>query len=180
MREHLYPHEIARRAADAVPLNGFVYVLDLVEVELARQHHHIGELGVEAQRLDIGDGELGGDVHLKPYAAAIHYRSHIRCDDGVHPGSRGCIEGLPHRGKVFLIEDYVERKVALHPRLAADAHHFSEVVRAEVVGRMAAHIELPDTEIHGVRSALYGRAQALEIARRSHYFQFFTIQFLSD
>ena len=175
--EHFYAHELPAGALDALFDDGLVDVLNLVEVELTREHDHVRPLGIEAQGLNIGDGQLGGDVHLQPYAAAILDGRHIGGYNGVHARCLCGVEGFAHRVKVLLIKDYVESKVALDPRLAADSDDLREVFGAEVIGRMAAHIELPDPEIYGVSAALDGSVQAFEIARRGHYFQFFPIHF---
>ena len=54
-----------------------MYFFDLKEIELARKYYDIGELGIEAQGLHIGNAELGGYVHLKTDLAAICYGCHV-------------------------------------------------------------------------------------------------------
>ena len=168
------PDRLAGRAADVLTYDGVVDLPDLIEIEFAGQHDDIGKLGVETQGFGIGDRQLRGDMDFQTDFAAVHYRRHVGSDDRVHSCGGGCIQGLAHRLEILLIEDYVEGHVALDPGLAADAHDLGKVFRAEIVCRVAAHIQMPHPEVDGVRSALYGRVQTFEIARRSHYFQFIT------
>ena len=117
-------------------------------------------------------------MYLQANLATVLYGRHIRGYDGVNPRRLGGLQRLAHRIQVLLIQDDIEGKVTLHPRLAAYAADLRQIIRAEVVSRMRAHVQLSHTEVNGVRSALYGGVQAFEIACRSHYFQFFILHVL--
>ena len=150
-------------------------LLDLTQVKLARQHDHIGEPRVEAQRLDIRDVELRGDVDLKPDLPAIGDRSHVGRDDGIHSGGLGGVKSLPHRSQILTVQDNIQSHVGLDTIFPTDLHYARQVVRSEIVRRMRAHVQVADTEIDGVRPALNRRVQAFEIARRGHYLKFLLV-----
>ena len=173
--EHFHPHQVPGRSGDMLPGNSVADVLHLVQVQFARQHNDIRKLGVELEGEDVGDAQLGGDMHFQAYLAAVFYGRHIGRDDRVHTCGLGCVQGLAHSVKVFLVQDNVKGHIALDPCLAADAAHLIKVRRAEIVGGVGAHIELPHAKVDGVRPALDGCAQAFEVAGRSHYFQFLLI-----
>ena len=54
----------------------------LVEVQLARKHHYVGPLRVEAHGLGIADAQLRGDMHLHAYAARVEDRRDVAGDNG--------------------------------------------------------------------------------------------------
>ena len=150
-------------------------VFYLVEIEFPRQHHHIGEPGIEAQALNIGDAELGGDVHLEADLTAVCYGCHIGGDDGIHPGILCGIERLLHVRNIFRIKADVQGKIAFDSGFTADTRYLREVSRCEIVCRMRTHIQLADSEIHRIGSSLNRGAKAVETARRGHYLKFFLV-----
>ena len=98
-----------------------------------------------------------------------HIGSYYRRDAGLARR----LEQLAHRFQVFVIEGYVDRQIALDARLAAYPAHLGKVFHRKIVGRMRPHIQIADAEINRVGAALDGGLQALEIARRGHYFKTF-------
>ena len=69
--EHLYLYQLAARTANSLLHNSLMYLLHLSKGKLPCKHHHICILGIETQRLQIGDIQLGGDMHLNSYRARI-------------------------------------------------------------------------------------------------------------
>ena len=175
MRKHLYAHQLPARAFDALAHYRVVDAFHLVQIQLPREHDHVGELRVEAKGLGVGYGQLGGDMNLHPYAACVGDCRHVGGDNGRHACLVGGVERDAHLIQVFGIQHYVEREVGFDSSLTADAHHFVQVLRSEVVGGMAAHIQPSDSEIYRICPSLYSGTQALEIACRGHYFQFFPV-----
>ena len=94
--EHLNSDEFSARAFDAFAHYGLVDGFDLVQVKLPCEHHHIRKLRIEAQRLGVGYGQLGGNMDLHPYLPAIGYRCHIGSNHGRNACLPGCIESLTH------------------------------------------------------------------------------------
>ena len=56
--------------------------------------------------------------------------------------------------------------------LATSSGNVAKVVYCELIGRMRAHVQLADTEIHRVGTSLYRCNEALSRAYRRHYFKF--------
>ena len=75
--EHLDAYELALGSADVLLLYLAIDGCHLVHIEFAGKHHDIGKLGIEAQRLNVGDIELGGEMHLYADAVAIGHHRHI-------------------------------------------------------------------------------------------------------
>ena len=109
--EHLELHGATGRSADAFPRHGFADGLHLIETQLAGQHHHVGEPAVETERLEVGNAQLRGDVHLDPELARTGDGRHIGGDHGRDTGVAGGDQGLAHRGQVFVVEGDVERQI---------------------------------------------------------------------
>ena len=172
MTEHLDADFPAGRTADDFAVDGFPDGPHLFQAQLARQHDHVGELAVEAQALYVGNTELRGNVHLQAQAAGFVDGGHVGTDDGAHAGFPGGEQGLAHRRKVFIVEGVVESQVGPHAVFTAYPAYLFQVVRRKIVGGARAHVQLPDTEVNGIRTALDGSLQAREIACRSHYLQF--------
>ena len=170
--EHLYTHKLTGRALDAVPQDGLVNILHLVQIQFPGQDDHIRKLGIEAQRLHIGYAQLRGDMHLHTYLTAVHYRSHIRSDDRVHAGRLRRVQCPVRRFNVFLIKDNVQCQVSLDAILPAYSDNLRQILRLEIIGRMRTHIQIADPEIYRVSTTLNGCHQTFKIARRRHYLQF--------
>ena len=171
MAEHLDLHRPARRAADSFAGDGIADRADLLQPDLPGQYDHVGELAVVAQGLAVGNAQLRGDVYLQAQPPGFRDCGDIRGDDGAYARFAGRLKRPAHRGEVVVVEGDVEGQVAAEPVLPADPADFLQVFRREIVGRVRAHVELPDAEIHGVGATLDGGLQAFEVACRSHDFQ---------
>ena len=145
-----------------------VYLGHLVHVELAGQHHHIGKLGIEPERLDVADVELGGEMHLLPHTAAVGHHGHIGGDDGGDAGLVGGIHDGVHGSDVLTIDDGVHGEVGLDVVATACLSDEPQVVDGEGVGRVGTHIELADTEVYTVGTCLDGGLQTLVRAYGCH------------
>ena len=144
-----------------------------MEIQFPRQDDHIGELRVEAQRLDIGDAELGGDMDLETDFPAVEDGGHVRGDDGIDSRRlRGIQRGV--RGlEVISEQGDIQGHIGPDTVLPADARHFRQVLLGEIVRRAGAHVQVPDSEIDGVGPAFDRCEETLEVPRRRHDFQFF-------
>ena len=71
MAEHFDLDLSAGRTADVFGDDCVVDGSDLFEREFAGEHDCVGELGVEAHSLDVGDVALGRNVHLDATLAGI-------------------------------------------------------------------------------------------------------------
>ena len=175
MGEHLNTNWLACRANDGLLNDRLVDGSDLIHVQLTRQDHDVGELRIEAQGFDIGDIQLGGEVHFDPNATSIEHGSHVRSDDGGDLGSLGRINNLAHQAQVFVINNGIDREVTLHPVVTADGGNLMEVFGGEVIGTLGAHIEAFDTEVDRVSAGVDGCHQGLIGAHRCHYFVIFAV-----
>ena len=128
----------------------------LLHVELARQNRHVGKPGVEAQGLRIADVELRGEVHLDALLPTVGHHGHVGGDDCAHAGLRGGVDDLVHALYVAVVDDGVDRQVALHAPLAAHGGYLAQVVEREVIGRVGAHIQFVHAEVDGVGPGLKG------------------------
>ncbi len=146
--------------------------LHLVHAQLARQHYDVGKLCVEAQRLDVADVELGGEVHLLPHLAAVHHDGHVGGDDGGDAGLLGGAYYLAHLLEVLAVDDGIYGEVGLDVLLGAGGGDFLQVVDGEGGGRVGSHVELLNAEVYGVRSGIDGGSEAFPRAHGSHYLIF--------
>ena len=153
--------------------NGFVDGFYLMEVQFAGQDHHIGPLGVKAEGFHVGNAELRRDVHLQADFPAVQDAGHVGGDDGIHPGGPGGVQRLIGGLQVLSVEGDIQRHVGLDAVGAADAHDFRQIPPGEIARRMRTHVQVPDSEVHGIRPAFDGGGEAVETAGRRHNFQFF-------
>ena len=171
MAEHLDADLLSRRPADMLFLHLTEDVSHLLHVQLTRQHHDIGKLGIEAQGLDVGDVELGGEVHLLSHAVAIGHHSHIAGDDGRDTCLMGSVDDLMHQGDILAINDGVDREIALDAMLLTSGGHLFQVVDGEGGGRVGPHVQFLDAEIYAVGPSLDGCCQRLARAHWRHNFK---------
>ena len=157
------------------PHNEGVDLAHLVEAQFARQHDHVGELRVEAQRLDVGYAQLRGDMHLQADLPRIEDRGHVRGDDGVYAGLLRQVQHPPGLVHLLVIKRDVQGHVALDAVFTADAHDLRQILRLEIVRGMRAHVQVADTEIDRIGTALDRSRKTLEIARRGHDLQFLPV-----
>ena len=109
---------------------------DLVQVQFTCQNHYIGKLGVEAQRLNVGYAELGGNMHLQANLPAIEDARHVGSDDCIHTRGLCGIKGLICRLKILPVKGDIQRHICLHAIFTAYSHNFREVLPGEIIGRM--------------------------------------------
>ena len=159
MTEHLDAHGLSMWTTDILLHYLPVYLRHLVEVQLAGQHHHIGKVGIEAQGLDIGNIELGGEVYLLPYLGAVGHHRHIGGDDGADASLVCGIHHLPHRGHVAIVDDGVEGEIRLDAMFITCQGNLLQVVDGEGISGVRPHVELSDAEIHSIGTRLYGSHQ---------------------
>lgn len=114
MGEHLDFDQLALRAADVVLDDLAVDGGHLFERELAGQHHRVGPLGEEADRLGVRDVALGRDVDLDPHAPCVEDCGEVGGDDGVDPLGAGAVDDGVHVGHLILVDHRVDRQVGLH------------------------------------------------------------------
>ena len=169
MAEHLDFYPLARRAAHVLLLYLPVDGGHLVEVELARQHRHVGELRVELQRLDVGYVELRREVHLHSHAAAVRDDGHVACDYRRDARLLGRVYYGSHVADVAVVNHGVHRQVRLYSLGGARGGYFAQVVNGERVGRVRSHVEPPYAEVHRACPGLYRGLQALAAAHGRHY-----------
>ena len=169
MGEHLYADELPARATDALAADGFADFPDLRESELSGEDDDVGELRVEAQRLEIGYRKLCRDVDFEAYAAGVGDYRHVGGDDGIDSRFQSGVEKPPGLGNFPVEKRYIESEIRLDAIGLAYAADLREVLRREIGGGARAHIEVSDAEIDGVGPALDGGDEALEGARRCHY-----------
>ena len=136
MAEHLDLYRTARRTAEALTVDGFPDGLHLVQVELAGQHDHVGELAVETQAFQVGDAQLRGDVHFQSAGAGGGDGRHVGADHGADTGFGSGIEHFPHGRQVLVVERDVEGQVAAQAVFPADRADLAKVFQCKVVGGM--------------------------------------------
>ena len=174
MAEHFDAHQLSRWSLDLLLYNLVVDVLHLPHIQFSSQHHHIGKLSIELQRLHIRYVQLRAEVHLLSHLLAIHHHCHVASNHGRNLGFLGCIHYLVHRVEVLTVDDCIHREIALQSRFLTNGSDVLQVVNAKGTRRMGAHIELSDAEIHGIRTSMDCRRQTFSRPHRSHDFKIFT------
>ena len=114
MTEHLDTNQFALRSTDVLLLYLTINLCYLVEIQLASQYHHISKLGIELQRLDVGDVQLGGKMHLHTLLSAIGHHRNIAGYDCRNLSLHSSIDNLVHQLYVLAIDNGVHRQIALH------------------------------------------------------------------
>ena len=176
MAEHLDADGLARRTEDGLgAMDGLVDVAHLVHIELARQYGDVGKLRIEAQGLDVGDVELGGEVDLQADLPAVAHHGHVGGNDGRDARLARRIEYLAHGGEVVVVDDRVDGEVGLDSVLGADGDDLPQVANVEVIGRMGPHVEPAHAEIDGVGTRLDGRGERLVAAHGGHDLVLFAV-----
>ena len=101
--EHLHSQTLPARASHIPALQLLGDGCNLLKAQLTCQHNHIGPLGVELRRFNIGDIALGGDMHLHTHLATIHNGCHIGCDNGIDTLLYGSVDNLTHRLHLVIV-----------------------------------------------------------------------------
>ena len=169
--EHLDAHQLSAGAADVFVDDVAVDFLHLFQVELACQDDDVGEAGVEAQGLDIGDVELRGEVDFLSDAVAVVHDGDVGGDDGRDARLACGVADVAHEGDVFVVDDGVDGEVALHAVRVAGGGYLAQVVDGERAGRAGTHVEVLDAEVDGVCPGLYGGGQRFARADGGHDFK---------
>ena len=154
MAEHLDAHTLSAWSAHILLFYLPGNLGHLCEIELTCQHHHIGKLCIEFQRLYITDVELGGEMHFLTDAAAVVHHGDITGDNGSDARLVCGIDDGVHGVDVLAVDDGVDGEVGLDAMSLALGGDMPEVVDGERVGGVGTHVELSDAEIHGVGTSL--------------------------
>ena len=169
--EHLYPYELAPRAADLLALDDVVDVAHLGEIEFTSQHHDVGKAGVEAEGLGVADVELRAEVYLLPDGVAVAHHGHVAGDDGRDAGVVGGIDNLAHERHVLVVDDGVDGEVALNAVCGGSGGYLAEVAEGEGAGRAGTHVQVAYAEVDAVGTSLNGSRQRLARAYGGHDFK---------
>ena len=132
--EHLDADALPLGTADVLLLDAPMDGSHLVEVEFAGQHYHIGKLGIELQRLDVGDVQLGAQVYLLTNAVAVGHHRHITGDNSRDTGLLGGIDDGVHLFDVLAIDDGVDREIRLDAMISTGLGDLMQVVDGEGIG----------------------------------------------
>ena len=157
--KHLNADLFTRGATNMCFFHLTVDLRHLIHIQLTRQYHHIGKLGIELQSLNIGDIKLGREVYLLSHLITIGHHSHIRGDDGRDACLLGGINDLMHQRDILTIDNRVHRQVALDAMCITGLSHLLQVIDGECRGRMRPHIQLLNTEVDAVSTSLDRRCQ---------------------
>ena len=169
MTEHLNAHQLSVGSADVLLLYLLEDISHLVHVQLTCQHHHVGKLGVELQRLGIADVELCRQMNLLSDFTTVRHDSHVRRNDSRNLSLLGSIDYLAHQLYVLVVDDGVDGQIALHAVLGTDGSNVVQVVDGEMIGRVRAHVELLHSEVDTVGTCLYGSLKAFTRTHGRHY-----------
>ena len=173
--EHLDTDGLTSRADDGLLYDRLMDGSDLVHIQLTCQDHDVGKLCVEAQRLDVGDIELGGEVDFDTDTTRVEHGCDVGSDDSRHVGSLRRVDDLTHERKVFVVDDRIDGKIALDVMLTADRRDLIEVFGGEVIRTLRAHVEAFDTEVYGVSTRVDSRHERLIGAHGGHDFVIFPV-----
>ncbi len=144
------------RAAQIIGDDLLADLADHGEVELSSEYDAITELGVEFERLVVGDGELGREVDFEAELAGFEDASHVGGDDSIDFLFGGFFEQGEAELEVVIVEKGVEREVAADAGGVAAAHDFFQVLKVEGAAGTGPHIELGEAEVDGVGSGIDG------------------------
>ena len=133
MGEHLDTDGLTSRADDGLFDDRLMDGSDLVHIQLTCQDHDVSELRVEAQRLDVGDIELGGEVDFDTDTTRVEHGRDVGSNDSRDVGSLRRVDDLTHECKVFVVDDRIDGEIALDVVLAADRRDLMEVFGGEVI-----------------------------------------------
>ena len=145
----------------------------LFQIQLTGQYYHICKLRVEFQRLRIGDIQLGGKMYLLPYLTGIIHHCHISCNYRRNYRFLGRIDNGMHQRDIFIIDNRIDRQVALHPVLVTRTGYFPQIINRKCISRTGTHIQVFYTEIDRIGTCLNSRSKRFARTDRSHYFKIF-------
>ena len=131
MTEHLDTDLLTAGTTDMFLFNLTIDLSHLIHIQFTCQHHHIGKLGIELQRLDIRDIQLGGEMHLLSHPITIGHHSNIRGNDSRDSSSLRSIDNLMHQRNILAIDNRVHREVALDTMLIAGLGNLTQIINSE-------------------------------------------------
>ena len=175
MGEHLDTDGLTSRTDDGLLDDRLMDGSDLIHIQLTCQDHDVGELCVEAQRLDVGDIELGGEVDFDTDTTCVEHRGDVGSDDSRDVSILRRVDDLAHELKVFVVDDRIDGEIALDIMLTADRRDLIEVFGGEVIRTLRAHVEAFDTEVYGVSTRVDSRHERLIGAHGGHDFVIFPV-----
>ena len=169
--EHLDTYPLTARSADILFTDMTVNFRHLLQIQFARQHHHIGKLGIETQSLHIRNIQLRGQMHLLSYLPGVAHHSHIGCNHR-RDTCRFCrIHNGSHQGDIVIVDNGIYRKVTFHTMLITGLGNLPQIVNGKGIGGTGTHIQVFDTEVNRVRTRLDSCGKRLARAYRSHDFK---------
>ena len=131
MAEALDSEGLAARAPYVLALYGLGNVSDVVERQLASEHHDVGELRVKAKGPKVRNAQLRRKMHGKPERAGALDHGRVRRDDGGNARFGGALAQAVHDLERLLLDDAVERERSLGAGVAATQNDFGEIVERD-------------------------------------------------
>ena len=172
--EHLNAYEFSGRSAYMVTPDGVVDVTHLLHVEFTREDNDISKSGVETERFDIGDVELGTEVNFDPNAAGIGHGGNVTSDNSGDASLLCRVNDGAHLVKVGVVDDGVDSEVGFDMAFLTECGDVSQVVKGEVAAAVGTHVQSFDAEVDGVGTGAQSGGKRLLAANGCHYFKVIT------
>ena len=176
MCKHLDTNQFASRTGNLLFNDLLIDFGNLLQVQLTGQHHHIGKLGIELQRLHIRNIQLGRKMYLLSDTVRITHGSHIRRNDGRDFRRLRRIDNLAHQSQVFPVNNRIDRQITFNPVFLTDRNNLAQIVCREIIGRTRTHVQSFNAEVDRVGTSLNSRHQRFIRTYRRHYFKIFFVQ----
>ena len=106
----------------------------LFEIKLTCKHHDIGKLCIELQCFDIGDVQLGTEVHLLSLLVAISHHSNITGYHRTYPGLFSSIDDGVHGFDILTIYNGVDGEITLHTMRLTLLGYLPQIIDGEGIG----------------------------------------------
>ena len=142
----------------------------LLHLQLTGQHHHVGKLRIEPQRLDVRDIQLCRQVHLHALLPAVCHHGNVAGNDRRYLRLHSGIHYLVHRVDILAVDNGVHRQIRLHTRCITLGGNIAQIVDGKVVGRVRTHVQLLHAKIHRVSACLQCRSQGVATPHGCHDF----------
>ncbi len=172
--EHLDTHRLARRAEHRSRADLAVDGLHAVERQFTGENDNVGPLRIHLHRLDVGNIGLRGDMHLHALAPGAGYGRRIGRNYGRDARLGRSVDNIVEQRYVVVVDDSVDGKICLHPRMRAERCYAAEIVESEIGARPRTHVEPLHSEVDGVGSGPDGRLKRLIGTHGRHYFKILT------
>ena len=173
MSKHFDAYRFTCRAGDVLPLDFPVDVGYLVEIEFPGQYDDIGVPGVEFESLDIGDIELGRQMHFHADIAGVGHGGDVAGDNGRNAGVASGVDDALHEFYIVVVDDGIDGEITFHTVFPTYTGYFTQIVEREIIRTPSPHIEAFDTEVYRTGSSLYGGGQRFVRAHGGHDFEIF-------